>query len=216
MKTGQYIDYLYDAFMVITFLLGVAILFPESSSLSLKFFVSNQFLIFVIYIVLLSVATAIGLWFMKSFSENLCIKYARQDYDNSDFNDWTIEKLSCKKGEKIRISVTNLHPRNDLKNMKNRAEEIEEQVFHVDDVAFRILDEEDNEVWVEKVKKEIVLMNFGTYSWLWDTSDTRVKPNRIYRVLPRVRKFPLSRSIVVYEKDQSPTSPKFLLVKSTH
>jgi hypothetical protein len=220
-KWDKYINYLYDSFMAITILLGVAILFPKVSSFSLtitfirNFLVSNQFYIFLIYLVLLLVVALVGIWWMSILSNDLCVKYARQDYDLGDFNDWTMDRVSCKQGEKVKSSVMNLHPRNNPKSREKRIEKTQEEtVFHTGDIAFRIIDDEGNEAWSEQVKKEITLMNYGTYSWLWDT--TNITPNKIYRVLPRIRKFPLSRSIIVYQKDNPQSSPPTNTAASTN
>ena len=204
-KWGKYIDNLYNAFLVITILLGVAILFPQVSSFSLTitfvrdFLVSSEFYVFLIYLLLLLIAAIVGIRLMKQFSNDVCVNYARQDYDNHDFNDWTIERASCKQGEKIKISVMNLRP------IDTKAKEKEEDVILQGEIAFRIINDEGKEVHIEPTKTVISLRNYGTYSWLWDTKG--VEPNKIYRVLPIKRTVPLSRSIVVYEKDNPQSNP---------
>jgi hypothetical protein len=140
------------------------------------------------YFLIFLIAAIIGIIFIHIFSRKLSISYAR--ISNKDSNDWILDRVSCEQGENVKITITNL----DGKDVT---------VFHENDIAFTIIDDEDKFRYEAKAKKEITLRNFESYSWLWNTSD--VDADKIYRVIPRGRAgAPLRRSIVVYKKDRQP------------
>lgn len=185
---GKFISQLYNAFILITILLGAAILFPSKSSLN-----ATAAWSFFTYFLPFLIAALIALWFINYVSNSLKIQTRRSDFD--DLNDWIVDKGSCVQGENVRISVTNPDPK-------------EPTVIPAGAKAFQILDDEDAVVHEETVKKEITLVDYGTFAWLWNTSGTateKVVPDKIYRVLPYGRKGrPLRRSIAVYRKDGAP------------
>jgi len=104
--------------------------------------------------------------------------------------DWTIDRVSCNLGEKIRITVTNMDTGKDL-------------VFAKDELLFTFRDEENKYTYEQIAGSEIIIPPEGNYSWLRDTSD--ILPDRIYRVIPRGWNVPMVRSIHV----SKPKAPDF-------
>ena len=182
-RWDKYISLLYYAFIVITILLGIALLFPVDSS-----FDQTTILSFIFYLSWVLIAAVVGVWFIRRVSSELPLYYGTQT-DDYYKNDWMIDRVTCVQGENVKISITNLHPE-------------EKTVFSANEMAFTIIDEEERRIHTERAKKEITLENFENYSWLWNTS--KVEPDKIYRVLPRARNAPLKRSIVVHKKDTQP------------
>jgi hypothetical protein len=170
--------------MAMTILLGVAILTP------IQFPFSNATIFsFSIYLSIFLIAAIIGIWSINRFSKSLQVCSKRQDF--MDLNDWIIDRVSCFKGEKVKISVTNT----DLKISTTIPQNA---------IAFKIIDDDNNIIHSEPVKNPITLVNYGTFSWLWNTSADEVIPDKIYRVLPYGRDSPIRRSIVVYKKEGKP------------
>lgn len=190
-KWGDFISQLYSAFMVSTVLLGVAILYPPNSSLNGPALVS-----FLTYFLPFLLAVLVALWFINNANQkSLQTQYERSDVGGT--NDWIVDKESYVQGEKIRISVTNPDPANAT-------------AIPAGAVAFKILDDADAVVHEEKAKTNISLVNYGTYSWLWDTSGNakeKIEPDKIYRVQPYGRDKPLRRSIAIYKKETQTQEP---------
>jgi hypothetical protein len=180
----DFVSRLYYGFIAITVFLGIALLFPVDSSLT-----ENKILFSIPYFIGFSIAAVIGIIFIHVFSRDLSISYERLSKSgHEDVNDWILDRVSCEQGESVKITITNLG---------------KETIFHENDIAFTILDDENNVRYEARAKKEITLWKFDNYSWLWNTSD--VDADKIYRVVPRGRgHFPLRRSIVVHKKGAQP------------
>jgi len=104
-------------------------------------------------------------------------------HKGSDFKeDWTIDRVSCSHGEKVRITVTNMDHKKDL-------------VFSKNERIFTLRDEEDIVKYKQTSPEEITIPPEGNYSWLWDTSDAL--PDRVYRIIPRGWAAPMKRSVLV-------------------
>ena len=104
--------------------------------------------------------------------------------------DWTIDRVSCNVGEKVRITITNMDDKKDL-------------VFAKDELLFTFRDEENKYTGEQIADNEITIPPEGNYSWLWDTSD--ILPDKIYRIIPRGWNVPMVRSIHV----SKPKAPDF-------
>jgi hypothetical protein len=112
--------------------------------------------------------------------------------------DWIIDKVSCKQGEKVRITITNLDEKNELIILSGKP-------------VCDIRDEENTVSYPQLSENGISIPPDGNYSWLWDTGN--VTPDTIYRIFPRGwGGEPMRRSIVVYgpaaeiNKDTTPVS----------
>ncbi len=116
--------------------------------------------------------------------------------------DWTIDKMSCVSGDKVKITFTNL---DDAATTVNQNIVLDERYKEEHPYAFFIRKEEDGTagkpVYFEKKNTTINVPSFGNCSWIWDTKG--VQENTIYRVWPRGWTVPLKRSIVVYESSES-------------
>jgi len=182
----NFVSSLYYGFVAITILLGIAILFPITSFNQIRTSPS------VPYFIGFLIAVVIGIILLVMISTDLRISPQRL-YDK-DANDWTLDRVSCKKGEDVKITVTNLGRKT---------------VFPEGSTAFVIKNDEKylREV---KVNKEIVLWRFQNYSWVWNTGDADA--DKIYKVIPIGRmnvnggEFPLKRTILVYPSDSQQKS----------
>ncbi|AKB24910.1 hypothetical protein MSMTP_1441 [Methanosarcina sp. MTP4] len=159
-----------------------------------------------ILIFILAIIGVIGAFFIELFTNiriNYSVKTGKLKRESEYFEDWVIDRVSCKLNEKIRITVTNLDKKKELKFNSNG--------------AFCVITSEDKrykngryELTID-AKANIAIPKYGTYSCLWDTSQKDAAGNTpldgIYRITPRDWKVPLRRTIVVSKgaKQEEPT-----------
>jgi len=194
-KFGDFIKKLYYGFMTVTLILGIAILFPTNAFANKSLLLSAT-----PYYIGLAVAIAFGFYYLRNISNSLKISNELLGFD--DVRDWTLDKVMCEKGESVKITVTNLGHKTCL--------------FEKDKPAFLIKNDY-GYLYEEKPKEDIFVSgDFGNHSWLWNTSDKNVEPNRIYQVIPIERAMrnlpenlektiilqPLRRTIAVCQKDK--------------
>ena len=135
----------------------------------------------------LIVATGIGIGLILAFSLTLTVTLQhRKDLPEED---WIFDRVSCKQGEKVRITITSLGEKN--------------VNFKRGHVVCEIKDEEGNLIDTVEAKSEVSIPSYGNHSWLWDTKKT--EPDKIYRVWPRGWGAPMKRSILVRRKPHSET-----------
>ncbi len=192
------IYWLYVAFVIIAVLIGIIIV-P-----------------FGIYWSIPIILGIIGIWLVRDIPDYLPVILEHPDnlyHPKSDGGktvlstdlpreDWTIDKVSCESGDKVKITFTNLS--------KSKTKIFDPAVFlPIKDLknpvltlpyAFCIKEEGESEdaipVYIHPVDITTEIPGFGNCSWLWDTSNTATA-NHIYRVWPRGWTAPLKRSIVV-------------------
>ncbi|HII01166.1 TPA: hypothetical protein HA351_05800 [Methanosarcinaceae archaeon] len=155
-----------------------------------------------ILILILAISGAFGAFVINLFSEisldtlksERLRKLPRESSNNS--GDWTIEKTSCRKNEKIKITITNLN--------EKPIEFKENDKFCDIELKKTFSDTESNDDSYNlsiKVKEPITILRYGTYSLLWDTSKPDEKKREvvegIYRITPHNFEYPLRRAIVV-------------------
>jgi len=123
----------------------------------------------------------IVLIFIIKYSKNLKVNLHHHGTELKE--DWTIDRVSCKQGEKVRITITNLDEKNEL-------------IIPSGKIVCDIRNEENTVSHPQLSANGISIPPGGNYSWLWDTSN--VAPDTIYRIVPRDWGDPIRRSIVVY------------------
>ncbi|MDD4247909.1 MAG: hypothetical protein PHT13_02160 [Methanosarcina sp.] len=100
--------------------------------------------------------------------------------------DWIIDRLSCKRGEIVRITVIN-HG----KNVK----------FKHGICIFEIKSDDGEFRYHICAKKDIIVCSNENYSWLWDTgkdTETGILPDGVCRIKPCVLEIPIRRSIFIH------------------
>ena len=98
--------------------------------------------------------------------------------------DWGIDRVRCKKGDPVAITVTNI---------KNKTHKLECGTI------FKIV-EEDNPSGTPVFEKKVLNLEIrrkDSYTVLWDTNDPKVKNGTVYRVCIPHSKFILRRKIIV-------------------
>jgi hypothetical protein len=99
--------------------------------------------------------------------------------------DWTLDRLECKKGQKIRITLTNL----------DHKKSISFPDPHTGKLVCTIKKADCEEGFYPiNAKIDVSIAPLNNYTWLWDTSGVQ---SGIYRVVPRKWNEPLRRKIQV-------------------
>lgn len=84
--------------------------------------------------------------------------------------DWTLDRLECRKDEKIRITLTNLDPEKPI-------------LIHAGEILWEIRSEEDSWSSIKYAEREnSIEPDYGNYTWLWDPNE--VPKGGIYKVTP--------------------------------
>jgi len=125
------------------------------------------------------------------------LREVQLDFTAHGTEDWTIDKLQCKVGESVGLTLTNLGG--------------DPLPVRVGDFIFKVVREDDwSEVHEEKAAVDITIGPENNFTWYWDTKK-HSGPNKIrpgdYRIVPsRVNseakmrepwKYPLKRKIIV-------------------
>lgn len=125
--------------------------------------------------------------------------------------DWIIDKLSCKQGDKVRITIINLSKEKKITFVKDdKVCDILPQnkgVCCTESHGQRVCESKLQEDNTEELKRTIYANDrieippHGIYSWLWDT--TNVLREGIYEIKPRERDYSLRRSVFVHKRTES-------------
>jgi len=147
---------IYLLFAVGVLVLGSAILFPDR-----------------LMIGILALSTIVTGW-------GICyIKKLKLQYEHG-LKDWTLDRLECKKGDKVRITVTSLDK--------------DEKLSPEPSIRWEIKTQDGLLIYQESASTAISINSEDSYTWLWDTSKV---DSGIYRVFPRNWTRPLRRKIIV-------------------
>jgi len=108
--------------------------------------------------------------------------------------DWIIDKISCKVGEKVRITVTNLDGSKPIYFAESLGVPV--KIFKEGERGLE-------EIYGAQVSPDIQnnclrINRKGNFSWFWDTTGGDL--HTVYRIWPRGWSEPLRRSVVLYEK----------------
>jgi hypothetical protein len=163
-KISKYENLIYICFVLGIGGLGSTILFPNYIAMGIM--------------LLFTVVVLFGIKNIKSFDI---------EYSFKKFTDWTIDRLECKRGDTIRITLTNLDEASSFKIKSG-------------DVAWEIKTQDGCLIHQEKIAKDISIFSDGNYTWLWDTRSVECG---IYEVFPHDSNRPLSRKIRVREQDKT-------------
>jgi hypothetical protein len=165
-KIKKYENYIYICFAAGVGILGSIMLFP------------NYFTI--VSMILSTVVAGIFILYIKSFD----IEY---DSDKpNDWTDWTIDQLECKRGDTIRITLTNLNKEKSL-------------LLQSGEIAWEIKTQDGSLIHQEKIAKNIFIFKDGNYTWSWNTHDVE---GGIFEVFPYRWNRPLRRKIIIREQDK--------------
>lgn len=156
-RTSWFIEALYYVFCAAVFLIGSVALSPTTNTFqAFADSYSVQLLLGFTVVTMVTVAL-IGLFVSPK----------------GTWPDWTIDKVTCMKGESVRIILTNLGSK--------------QLLFKRDDLAWQIQNETNPEANDElgklagKFLETVTLQNGDSYDWLWPTKDC--EPG-IYRIVP--------------------------------
>jgi hypothetical protein len=139
---------------------------------------SCEFLVYLIYVLATFalaifiinqkyIAIIIGLLFISIVVLLIIFNMKHANHPNWPNVDWSVNKLECKKGEKIEITATNLGM-NPIK------------LYHGDPVWEIRKQDRSVRPYTEKIKIDLELNQFDSYTWFWDTK----KFVGVYQIFP--------------------------------
>lgn len=188
-KMFHWILYLYLAFVFIAVIIGFIIISAAAYILLMIGFA----LVGAAAILYLSSHLTINLFHADDQYDGTFRQEYVQRYNTLPKEDWILDKVSCKKGDLVKITFTNLNDDGFIE-------------FDENTCPFEVWPE--GEKGIDKPTFQAPMANIdvpqsGNYSWLWDT--TCCTPNKVYRIWPRGWSEPLKRSVAVYanKPDQS-------------
>lgn len=114
---------------------------------------------------ILIIATVVALLWIRMITSRLKLFYK---WDKRMI-DWTISPIDCDKNDKVGITITHLGGH--------------EISFKQGELMWEVQTQDGNSIHTQKAEAPITIKDEGHYTWLWDTRDSKVKPDEIYRVL---------------------------------
>lgn len=159
---GIYENSIYFFFTIGVYGLGTTVLFPNLLLIRILLFLTLVTIIIIAHISILTVKRERGKV------------------------DWTVDPVECKKGEKVKIILTNL----DWKNYRTLSK---------GKLVWEIKTQDGKLIHEEKMKEEVVIRNQeDLHIWQWDTSKVE---KGIYKIFPLIpdewKNIPLGRNIIV-------------------
>jgi len=155
-----------------------------------------SFLINPVYIILVILAGNFGILLIDIFWRNVFVdksvkKMEVKNIPNGmllNYVDWIIDRYSCKKNEKVVITITNLGNQDIVIKENDKVCEVYEE-GHEDEVGYY-------SIMLPEEGINITIPSFGNYSFYWDTKN--VKAEGVYRIKPIAWPYPLRRSVFVH------------------